>query len=59
MLYKYSIKASSLHIVNQWKDDEWRPVIQTNSKTLGYLSNADLTAVLQYGADGPTVHIFK
>lgn len=48
-----------LHVVNQWKDGEWRPVIKTNSKALSFLNTADLTAVLDYAAGGPTVRIFK
>lgn len=51
-------ETCSIHIVNQWKDDEWRPVIQTNSKALNHLNHADLTATLEYGAGGPTVRIF-
>lgn len=48
-----------VHIVNQWGDTDWKPVIDTDSKALAWLNGADLTAVLEHGAGGPTVRIFR
>ena len=48
----------SIHIVNQWERDEWRPVITTQSPTLAWLNDADLTAVLEFGKGELTVRIF-
>ena len=47
-----------LHIVNQWGQEDWEPVIRTDSRALAWLNEADLTAVLENGAGGPTVRIF-
>lgn len=47
-----------LHIVNQWGGEDWKPVIDTDSAALAWLNNADLTAVLEGGAGGPTVRIY-
>lgn len=51
-------ETCSLHIVNQWERDEWRPVISTKSPALDWLNNADLTAVLEYGKEELTVRVF-
>lgn len=48
----------SIHIVNQWERDEWRPVITTQSPTLAWLNDADLTAVLEFGKGELTVRVF-
>ena len=48
----------SIHIVNQWDKDEWRPVITTQSKALSWLNDADLTAVLEFGKGELTVRVF-
>ena len=48
----------SIHIVNQWDKDEWRPVITTQSKALAWLNDADLTAVLEFGKGELTVRVF-
>ncbi|MCH5253365.1 MAG: alpha/beta hydrolase [Lachnospiraceae bacterium] len=48
----------SIHIVNQWGGEEWKPVAETDSKALTWLNHADLTAVLEGGDGGPTVRIF-
>lgn len=48
-----------LHIVNQWGGEDWKPVIVTDSETLAWLNNADLTAVLEGGSGGPTVRIYR
>lgn len=47
-----------IHIVNQKKDRDWKPSVQTDSTALEWLNHADLTAVLEYGNGGPTVRIF-
>ena len=46
-----------IHIVNQ-KEEDWKPVIKTDSQALGWLNDAQLTAVLEDGDGGPTVRIF-
>ena len=51
-------ETCSLHIVNQWDRDEWRPVISTKSPALAWLNDADLTAVLEYGKEELTVRVF-
>ena len=51
-------ETCSLHIVNQWERDEWRPVISTKSPALDWLNDADLTAVLEYGKEELTVRVF-
>lgn len=48
----------SIHIVNQWDRDEWRPVITTQSPSLAWLNDADLTAVLEFGKGELTVRVF-
>ena len=51
-------KLCRLHVINEWGGTDFKPVIQTDSKKLGWLNKADLTAVLEGAADGPTVRIF-
>lgn len=51
-------KKCNVHIVNQCRDGEWKPVVTTDSRALEWLNRADLTAVLEYGNGGPTVRIF-
>lgn len=48
----------SIHIINQWDRDEWRPVVETDSDALSWLNGADLTAVLEYGQNELTVRVF-
>lgn len=48
----------NIHIVNQSVNGEWKPTIETDSKNLAWLNNADLTAVLEGSKEGPTVRIF-
>ena len=48
----------SIHIINQRKGEDWKPVIKTDSAALKWLNGADLTAVLEGGSGGPTVRIF-
>lgn len=48
----------SILIVNQKVDEEWKPVIETDSKNLLWFNNADLTAVLEESKEGPVVRIF-
>lgn len=51
-------KRCSLHIVNRWGEEDWKPTIRTDSEALSWLNGAELTAVLEGGAGGPTVRIF-
>lgn len=51
-------KRCSIHIVNQWGDNDFRPVVETNSMELAWLNHADLTAVIEDGKGGPTIRIF-
>lgn len=51
-------KQCSLHVINRWGEKDWKPVIKTDSDALKWLNGADLTAVLEHGAEGPTVRIF-
>jgi uncharacterized protein len=48
----------NIHIVNQKVNGEWKPALETDSKNLAWLNNADMTAVLEGGKEGPTVRIF-
>lgn len=48
----------SIHVVNQWDKDEWRPVITTQSPALAWLNDVDLTAVLEFGKGELTVRVF-
>lgn len=48
----------TIHIVNQWDRDEWRPMITTKSPALAWLNDADLTAVLEFGKGELTVRVF-
>ena len=54
----YNGENCSLHIVNQWDKDEWRPVITTKAPSLAWLNDADLTAVLEFGKGGLIVRVF-
>ena len=54
----YNGENCSLHIVNQWDNDEWRPMITTKAPSLAWLNDADLTAVLEFGKGGLTVRVF-
>lgn len=47
-----------IHIVNKRGENDWKPVIQTNSHELSWLNKADLTAVLESGNGGPTVRVY-
>lgn len=47
-----------VHIVNQKVNEEWKPMIETDSKSLAWLNNADMTAVLEDSKEGPVVRIF-
>lgn len=51
-------ESCEVHIVNRQVGAEWKPVVQTNSKALAWLNQADLTAVLEGGSGGPKVRIF-
>jgi len=47
-----------IHIVNQKNGTRYKPVIQTDSKCLAYLTELDLTATLEDFPGGLTVRIF-
>lgn len=47
-----------IHVVNQWGTEDWKPVIDTDSKKLAWLNDAELTVVIESGTDGPTVRIY-
>jgi len=47
-----------MHIVNQSVDGEWKPIIQTDSKVLSWIENADATAVLDMSKEGPIVRFY-
>lgn len=48
-----------LHIVNESKNGEWKPTIDTNSQALDFLNHADLTACLELHTGGLTVRIYS
>lgn len=48
-----------IHIINTDVNGEWKPKIETDSKSLDFLNNADLTAVLENCTEGLTVKIFS
>jgi len=47
-----------IHIVNKWGENDWKPVIETDSAELSWMNHADLTAVIEGGDGGPTIRIF-
>lgn len=47
-----------IHIVNREVDGEWKPVVKTDSPSLAFLHDADLTAALEGFEGGLTVRIF-
>lgn len=47
-----------VHIVNQRVGAEWKPTVQTDSKALAWMKDADLTAVLEGGDRELKVRIF-
>ena len=47
-----------LHIVNKSDGGKWKPVVDTDSEALAWMQDADLTAVLEHGPQGPVVRIF-
>ncbi len=48
-----------LHVVNQWSETDWKPVIKTDSEKLSWINEADLTAVLEGDNMGLTVRIYR
>jgi Acetyl xylan esterase (AXE1). len=48
----------NVHIINQMVNSEWKPTIETDSKNLIWINNADVTAVLEDTKQGPVVRIF-
>ncbi|NMA85527.1 MAG: prolyl oligopeptidase family serine peptidase [Epulopiscium sp.] len=48
----------NIHIINQKRNGEWKPAIETDSKNLAWFNNADLTAVIEGSKEGPTVRIY-
>lgn len=51
-------KVCELQIVNKNVGDEWKPTVQTENENLKWLSESDLTAVLDMSSRGPVVRIF-
>ncbi len=51
-------KKTCLSVVNKWGGNDWTPSISTDSEALKWLNDAELTAVLEHSASGPTVRIF-
>ena len=51
-------KQCRIHIVNQRGEMDWKPVLSTDSTELAWLNDADLTAVVEEGAGGPTIRIY-
>ncbi len=51
-------KNCRIHIVNQRVSGEWKPKIETDSRALAWIGEADATAVLEGSSGGPTVRIF-
>lgn len=48
-----------LDVVNKKGGIDWKPVIKTDSEKLKWLESTDLTAVVEAGALGPTIRIYK
>lgn len=57
--FDYTGQKCQIHIVNQNVNEEWKPVIETDSKALNFLNHSDLTAVLEGYPGGLTVRIFS
>lgn len=53
-----SENTCSVHVVNQKRGEYFKPVIETDSAELSFLSEADLTATLEGFPGGLTVRIF-
>lgn len=51
-------KTCRIHIVNKSVDGKWKPTIDTDSQALAWMNEADFTAVLEHGPQGPVVRIF-
>lgn len=51
-------EGCSLHVINQRSGDELRPIINTDSKALSWITEAELTSVIEYGKDELTVRIY-
>lgn len=51
-------KECSLKVVNKWGENDWKPVIETDSHALSYLNGAEVTAVLEGGNLGPTIRFY-
>lgn len=54
----YTGESCSVHVVNQNRENQWKPTVTTDSKALAFLNGADCTAVLELRKQGPIVHIF-
>lgn len=48
-----------LSVTNKWDGEDWKPVISTEDKSLYWLNDADLTAVVENGKLGPTIRVYK
>ncbi len=47
-----------IHIVNQWGDGEWTPVITTDSRALEWMNESAFAAALEFCPGGLTVRIY-
>lgn len=48
-----------MQVVNQRDKDRWTPIIKTASKSLEFLKEANLSAIVEPGKTGPTIRIYK
>ena len=52
-------KPCKLNVCNIKRDGEWRPTIKTDSKTLSWINDSKLYAIVEPGTKGPTIRIYK
>ncbi len=50
-------KHCKVHIVNQWGETDWKPVIDTDSEKLAWLNDAKCSAVLEAG-EGLVIRVY-
>lgn len=47
-----------IHIVNQWGDEGWTPVVTTDSRALAWMNDSSFAAALEHCPGGLTVRIY-
>lgn len=47
-----------IHIVNQWGDGDWMPLIKTDSRALAWMNDSAFAAALEHCPGGLTVRIY-